>query len=118
MLGGTRRRRRWLASGHAALFVRAQLRSLYSSAEPNWSLPWQRKRQASSTSSGFLIAGRRLLTNAHSVAHYSQVKVKHRGSDTKYLATVLSIGNECDLALLTVADDAFWEAVTPIKLGR
>lgn len=25
--------------------------------EPNWSLPWQRKRQMASTSSGFIISG-------------------------------------------------------------
>jgi hypothetical protein len=34
------------------------------------------------------------------VDYYSQVKVKRRGSDTKYIAKVLSIGQECDLALL------------------
>lgn len=59
-----------------------------------------------------------MLTNAHSVAHYSQVKLKHRGSDTKYIAKVLSIGNECDLAMLTVDDAEFWQAARPIKLGR
>jgi hypothetical protein len=30
----------------------------------NFSLPWQRKRQYSSSSSGFIIQGRRILTNA------------------------------------------------------
>ncbi|KQK01963.1 protease Do-like 9 isoform X2 [Brachypodium distachyon] len=65
--------------------------------EPNFSLPWQRKRQYSSSSSGFIIGGRRVLTNAHSVEHFTQVKLKKRGSDTKYLATVLAIGTECDI---------------------
>lgn len=65
--------------------------------EPNFSLPWQRKRQYSSSSSGFVINGKRVLTNAHSVEHYSQVKLKKRGSDTKYLATVLAVGTECDI---------------------
>jgi hypothetical protein len=67
--------------------------------EPNFSLPWQRKRQYSSSSSGFIIGGRRVLTNAHSVEHHTQVKLKKRGSDTKYLATVLAIGNECDIGM-------------------
>ncbi len=48
------------------------------------SLPWQRKRQFSSSSSGFIIPGRRILTNAHCVADHTQVKVKRRGSDMKY----------------------------------
>ncbi|KAL6583861.1 Protease Do-like 9 [Orobanche minor] len=85
--------------------------------EPNFSLPWQRKRQYSSSSSGFVIKGRRVLTNAHSVEHFTQVKLKKRGSDTKYVATVLAIGTECDIALLTVDDDDFWEGVSPVEFG-
>ncbi|KAK9995852.1 hypothetical protein SO802_020538 [Lithocarpus litseifolius] len=85
--------------------------------EPNFSLPWQRKRQYSSSSSGFVIAGRRILTNAHSVEHFTQVKLKKRGSDIKFLATVLAIGTECDIAMLTVNDDGFWEGVSPVEFG-
>ncbi|KAM3359569.1 protease Do-like 9 isoform X1 [Capsicum galapagoense] len=85
--------------------------------EPNYSLPWQRKRQYSSSSSGFVIKGRRVLTNAHSIEHYTQVKLKKRGSDTKYVATVLAIGTECDIALLTVDGDEFWEGVSPVEFG-
>ncbi|KAM7471331.1 hypothetical protein LguiA_009514 [Lonicera macranthoides] len=85
--------------------------------DPNFSLPWQRKRQYSSSSSGFVIGGRRVLTNAHSVEHYTQVKLKKRGSDTKYVATVLAIGTECDIAMLTVEDDEFWEGVSPVQFG-
>ncbi|XP_010913539.1 protease Do-like 9 [Elaeis guineensis] len=85
--------------------------------EPNFSLPWQRKRQYSSSSSGFIIGGRRVLTNAHSVEHYTQVKLKKRGSDTKYVASVLAIGTECDIALLTVSDDEFWKGVSPVEFG-
>ncbi|GFR47412.1 hypothetical protein Agub_g9129 [Astrephomene gubernaculifera] len=86
--------------------------------EPNYSLPWQRKRQYSSSSSGFLLPGRRILTNAHCVDHYTQVKVKRRGSDVKHVASVLSVGTECDIALLTVEDDAFWEGVEPVTFGQ
>ncbi|KAI3941514.1 hypothetical protein MKW92_045295 [Papaver armeniacum] len=86
-------------------------------SEPNFSLPWQRKRQYSSSSSGFIISGRRVLTNAHSVEHYTQVKLKKRGSDVKYLATVLAIGTECDIAMLTVKDDEFWEGISPVEFG-
>ncbi|XP_030521722.1 protease Do-like 9 isoform X2 [Rhodamnia argentea] len=85
--------------------------------EPNFSLPWQMKRQYSSNSSGFVIKGRRVLTNAHSVEHYTQVKVKKRGSDTKYVAKVLAIGTECDIAMLSVDDDDFWEGVSSVEFG-
>jgi S1-C subfamily serine protease len=125
--------------------------------EPNASLPWQRRRQFSSTSSGFVVAGlpapsrlsssssssssgngnngsnanaetdddpfaslppqRWILTNAHSVDHHVQVKVKRRGDDRKFLARVLSLGTDCDLALLTVDDEAFWQGIAPCAFG-
>ena len=65
--------------------------------ELNFSLLWQRKRQYSTSSSDFLIDGKRVLTNGYSVEHYTQVKFEKRGSNTKYLATVLAIGTECDI---------------------
>jgi hypothetical protein len=46
-----------------------------------------------------------------------QVKVKRRGDDTKFVATVLAIGTECDIALLTVEDEAFWKDVEPLNFG-
>ncbi|KAI8465037.1 MAG: trypsin-like cysteine/serine peptidase domain-containing protein [Monoraphidium minutum] len=85
--------------------------------EPNFSLPWQRKRQYSSSSSGFIINGRRILTNAHCVDHHTQVKVKRRGSDKKFVASVLAVGTECDIAMLTVEDDDFWEGAEPVEFG-
>ncbi len=59
---------------HARGLPRAQVYCVHT--EPNYSLPWQRKRQATSTSSGFMVmfgGKRRLLTNAHSVDYYTQV---------------------------------------------
>ncbi|KAJ9562691.1 hypothetical protein OSB04_007851 [Centaurea solstitialis] len=88
---------RWEAVGKVVPSMDAVVKVFCVHTEPNFSLPWQRKRQYSSSSSGFIIGGRRVLTNAHSVEHHTQVKVKKRGSDTKYLATVLAIGTECDI---------------------
>jgi hypothetical protein len=47
--------------------------------EPNFSLPWQREREISSSSTGFAVQGptaddRWLLTNAHAVEYCSQVR--------------------------------------------
>lgn len=44
-------------------------------------------------------------------------QVKRRGDDTKFLAKVLAIGTECDVALLTVDDGAFWEGLRPLEFG-
>lgn len=86
---------------------------------PNYSLPWQKLRQYQTTSSGFVTDTDRrwILTNAHSVQHHTVVRVKRHGSDVKYTAVVLSEAYDCDLALLTVKDDAFWEGVEEIPFG-
>jgi len=86
--------------------------------EPNYSLPWQQRRQTSSTSSAFLIPGGRILTNAHCVESATVVRIKKRGDDRKFIATVVAVGRECDLALLAVEDRAFFAGVVPIELGK
>jgi S1-C subfamily serine protease len=45
------------------------------------------------------------------------VKVKRRGDDQKFIAEVLSVGTDCDIALLSVANDEFWKGVEPLRFG-
>ena len=71
-------------------------------SEPNFNMPWQRRKQESSTSSGFIIhtSNRHhhpdqsprsyILTNAHSVEYGSIIQVKKRQSEKKYLARALA----------------------------
>ncbi|XP_020586865.1 protease Do-like 2, chloroplastic isoform X2 [Phalaenopsis equestris] len=86
--------------------------------EPDYSLPWQKQRQYTSTGSAFMIGNGKLLTNAHCVEHDTQVKVKRRGDDTKFVAQVLARGVECDIALLSVDSEEFWRGVEPLRFGR
>lgn len=46
-----------------------------------------------------------------------QVKVKRRGDDAKFLAKVLAVGVECDIALLSVESSEFWEGIQPLRFG-
>lgn len=55
---------------------------------PDHTMPWQRLKQEYSTSSGFIIEGSRILTNAHAVEYGSLIQVKKRSSEKKYLAKV------------------------------
>ena len=43
----------------------ATIKLFVTHTEPNYSLPWQMRRQSSSTSTGFVISGHRILTNAY-----------------------------------------------------
>nr|CAB3460206.1 unnamed protein product [Digitaria exilis]CAB3502478.1 unnamed protein product [Digitaria exilis] len=75
--------------------------------------------------SAFMIGDGKLLTNAHCVAHDTQIKVKRRGDDKKYIAKlsfnylqVLARGIECDLALLSVENEEFWKGTEALAFGR
>ena len=46
-------------------------------------------------------------------------QVRRQGSADKVIARVLHVGHDCDLALLTVDDEDFWQGLdtTPLELG-
>ncbi|CAK9137755.1 unnamed protein product [Ilex paraguariensis] len=87
------------------------------SSSPNYFLPWQNKSQRETTGSGFIIPGKRILTNAHVVADHTFVLVRKHGSPTKYRANVQAVGHECDLAILVVEREEFWEGMHFLELG-
>lgn len=87
-------------------------------SSPNFHMPWQRQKQEYSTSSGFVISGRRILTNAHAIEYGALIQVKTRQSEQKYVANVVAVGHECDLAVLEIDDDAFWHDVEELSFGE
>ena len=74
----------------------------------NYALPWQVEEQLEFVGSGFLLDGRRIVTNSHVVANTISVRVRREGDTAKYVATVHALCPEMDLAILTVASEAFW----------
>ncbi|XP_043711779.1 protease Do-like 2, chloroplastic isoform X2 [Telopea speciosissima] len=101
-----------------AAFLNAVVKVYCTHTAPDYSLPWQKQRQYTSTGSAFMIGDGKLLTNAHCVEHDTQVKVKRRGDDTKFIAKVLARGVECDIALLSVESEEFWKGAEPLRFGR
>ncbi|AFZ80273.1 serine protease, putative [Theileria equi strain WA] len=87
------------------------------STDPNYSQPWQMRRQIKSIGSGFAIKNRLIVTNAHCVSWQNRCLLRKYGSTIKYPAKIIEIGHECDLAILTVEDDSFWEGIIPLELG-
>ncbi|KAJ6854044.1 protease Do-like 2, chloroplastic [Iris pallida] len=101
-----------------ATFLNAVVKVYCTHTAPDYSLPWQKQRQFTSTGSAFMIGEGKLLTNAHCVEHGTQVKVKRRGDDKKFVAKVLARGVECDIALLSVESEEFWRGAEPLRFGR
>jgi len=85
--------------------------------EPNLSMPWQMKRQYSTTASGFVVANRRIITNAHAVAFQTSIRVRKHGCAEKFVARVIGVCHQSDLAVLTVEEDSFWKDVDCLEFG-
>ena len=86
-------------------------------SRPNYNQPWQNYPQRSSTGSGFVISGNRILTNAHIVANQTFLMVRKPGLQKKYIAKLEVVGHECDMAILKVDDPEFFEGLKALEFG-
>lgn len=80
--------------------------------------PWQMAGQYKGTGSGCIIDGNRILTNAHVISNSTFLQVKKAGEAEKYMARIVSVSHESDLAILTVDNPEFFKNSTPIKIGE
>lgn len=83
----------------------------------DYTTPWKVAPMNRGVGSGFIIAGNRILTNAHNVANQRYIELKKQNQARRYPARVLFTGHDCDLALLTVDDPTFFEGTEPLALG-
>lgn len=83
----------------------------------DYKTPWQPDPPRSGSGSGLIIKKKRILTNAHVISNARFIEIQREGDPRKYQATVLFAGHDCDLAVLTVPDDSFFEGTRPLPLG-
>lgn len=97
--------------------LRSVVKVFVTRSSPNYAQPWQTKVQRSAVGSAFVVNAeeRHLLTNAHVIAHNITIHVRRPGHPKKWKALALCEGRACDLALLTVEDDAFWEGIQAVS---
>lgn len=79
--------------------------------------PWQSNPPMSGSGSGFIIKGKRLMTNAHVVSDARFIEVQREGDPRKFPARVRFIAHDCDIAVLEVKDESFFEGTKPLPLG-
>jgi len=84
--------------------------------KPNYLSPWS-SSMSSSSGSGSIIEGGFILTNAHVVANQAFLEVQRYGERKRYIAKVLAVSHQADLALLKVEDKAFSKGVIPLTFG-
>ena len=85
---------------------------------PDLAAPWQKMRPHSVTGSGAIITGKRVLTNAHVVEDAGMLEVQTEGSSRRFTAELEFVSHEVDLAVLKVADPAFFEGTKPLEVGE
>ena len=84
---------------------------------PDWKSPWKMKPTTKDQGSGFLIHDGFILTNAHVVSDSRMLLVNKLSSPNPFLADVVAIAHDSDLALLRVRDPDFYKNLTPLELG-
>ena len=85
-------------------------------SEPDFITPWQNREPYFGSGSGVVIAGNKLLTNAHNVANATFISVTKTSSNESFGAIVYAVDHDCDLALLEV-DDRFFDDIVPLEIG-
>ncbi|MEW6159281.1 MAG: trypsin-like peptidase domain-containing protein [Verrucomicrobiota bacterium] len=88
------------------------------SQTPNWDSPWRMDSVRRSSGSGFVVRGKRIMTNAHVVSWARQILVRRYQDPKPFLAKVVFIGHDCDLALLEVEDENFFNGLYPLDFGE
>ncbi len=83
----------------------------------NYDMPWQQQAMRRGVGSGLVIEGNRILTNAHNVSDYKYIEVKKENVAKLYPAKVAFIGHDCDLAILSVEDESFFEDTVALEFA-
>lgn len=106
------------AASPAAEPEKSVIRITTFSQQPAWDAPWRFDPVRKSSGSGFVIRGKRIMTNAHVVSWARQVLVHKYQDPRPFLARVAFIGHDCDLAVLEVEDETFFNGLEPLDIGE
>ena len=85
--------------------------------EPNYRVPWMSGQVGGGVGAGFVIAGQRVMTNAHVVSNARFLTVEKENDPKKYIATVEHVAHDCDLAVLKIADANFFKNTVALEIG-
>jgi len=85
---------------------------------PDWQSPWKIKSNTKGQGSGFLIKNNLILTNAHVVSNSRMLLINKTSSPEPFVADVVSIAHDSDLALLKVREERFYLGLKPLELGN
>lgn len=85
--------------------------------QPAWDAPWRFDSVQRGNGSGFIIKGKRIMTNGHVVSWARQIIVRRYQDPRPYIAEVEFVAHDCDLAILKVKEESFFVGLEPLELG-
>src|SRR2546423_5596253 len=88
---------------------------------PSWDSPWRFEPVHRAGGSGFVIKtsrGKRVMTNAHVISWGKQIIVRRYQDPHPYVAEVEFAGHDCDLAIVTVEDERFFNGLDELEVGE
>lgn len=94
------------------------LRINATSQSPEYDSPWNAGKTSRGRGAGFVIAGNRVMTNAHVVSNARLLTVEKENDPNEYLAHVEHIAHDCDLAILRIEDPRFFEGTEALEFGE
>ncbi len=104
---------------YASSLIKRSVVKIYTvSSGYNYYQPWQKRAQQERSGSGCIISGNRILTNAHVVGNHTFIQVKRSGQAKKYVARVVNVAHQCDLAIIEVNDKNFFKGTKPIGISN
>ncbi len=83
----------------------------------NYAMPWQADPPANVTGTGFVIRGKRIMTNAHVVSDARVLQVRKQSDSRMFAARVEFIAHDCDIATLTVDDLSFFDDAAAVRFA-
>jgi len=84
----------------------------------DYRLPWNPGTVSSGRGAGFIVAGKKIITNAHVISGARNITVQREADPRRYAAKVKYVAHDCDLAMLDVEDPAFFKGTTHLDLGE
>jgi len=85
---------------------------------PDVTRPWTKSGPQEVSGSGVVIAGKRLLTNAHVANYAGQIFVKPDKSSDRLSARVEALAAGIDLAVLKLDDESYFDTHPPLSASR
>lgn len=80
--------------------------------------PWNKQTESTKRGNAVVVGNGQLLTTADMIKNATLIEARKLGRYPDYPARVERVDHELDLALLSVADAAFWNRLSPIPLSE